>query len=38
MSKEKALQILESMKATELQYAQQHKQKSEKSKKIEKDW
>ncbi|WP_305952457.1 M48 family metallopeptidase [Emticicia oligotrophica] len=38
MSKEKALQILESMKATELQYTQQHKLKSEKSKKIEKDW
>lgn len=38
MSKEKALQILESMKTTELQYVQQHKQKSGKSKKIEKDW
>lgn len=38
MSKEKALQILESMKTTELQYVQQRKQKSEKSKKIAKDW
>lgn len=38
MSKEKALLILESMKTTELQYVQQHKQKSGKSKKIEKDW
>lgn len=38
MSKEKALQILESMKTTELQYVQQRKQKSEKSKKITKDW
>ncbi|MDZ7935965.1 MAG: hypothetical protein U5M51_13570 [Emticicia sp.] len=38
MSKEKALQILETMKTTELQYVQQRKQKSAKKDKIEKDW
>ncbi len=38
MSKEKALQLLEAMKTTELQYAQQHKQKSGKKDKVEKDW
>jgi tetratricopeptide (TPR) repeat protein len=38
MSKEKALQILETMKTTELQYAQQRKIKSTKKGKIEKDW
>lgn len=38
MSKEKALQILEAMKTTELQYAQQRKQKSNKKEKVEKDW
>lgn len=38
MSKEKALQILEAMKATELQYSQQRKQQSNKKEKEEKDW
>lgn len=38
MSKEKALQILEAMKTTELQYAQQRKQQPAKKEKIEKDW
>ncbi|GGD56249.1 hypothetical protein GCM10011514_20410 [Emticicia aquatilis] len=38
MSKEKALQILEAMKTTELQYAQQRKQQSNKKEKVEKDW
>jgi len=38
MSKEKALQILEAMKITELQYAQKHKQHSNKKEKVEKDW
>jgi tetratricopeptide (TPR) repeat protein len=38
MSKEKALQILEAMKITELQYAQKHKQYSNKKEKVEKDW
>ncbi|MFY7909242.1 MAG: tetratricopeptide repeat protein [Emticicia sp.] len=38
MSKEKALQILEAMKTTELQYSQQHKQHSLKKNKVEKDW
>jgi tetratricopeptide (TPR) repeat protein len=38
MSKEKALQILEVMKTTELQYAQQRKKQSNKKEKIEKDW
>ena len=35
---EKALQILEAMKTTELQYAQQRKQQSNKKEKVEKDW
>lgn len=38
MSKEKALQILEAMKTTELQYAQQRKLQSNKKEKVEKDW
>lgn len=38
MSKEKALQILEAMKITELQYAQKRKQHSNKKEKVEKDW
>lgn len=38
MSKEKALQILEAMKTTELQYAQQRKQQLTKKEKVEKDW
>lgn len=38
MSKEKALQILEAMKTTELQYAQQRKQQVNKKVKVEKDW
>ncbi len=38
MSKEKALQILEAMKTTELQYAQQRKQQANKKVKVEKDW
>lgn len=38
MSKEKALQILEAMKTTELQYAQQRKQQANKKEKVEKDW
>jgi Flp pilus assembly protein TadD len=38
MSKEKALQILEAMKITELQYAQKHKQYSNKKEKVGKDW
>jgi hypothetical protein len=38
MSKEKALQILEAMKTTELQYAQQRKQQSNKKEEVEKDW
>lgn len=38
MSKEKALQILEAMKTTELQYAQQRKQQSNKKEQVEKDW
>lgn len=38
MSKEKALQLLEAMKTTELQYVQQRKQKSGKTDKVEKDW
>ncbi|MFN3488594.1 MAG: tetratricopeptide repeat protein [Emticicia sp.] len=38
MSKEKALQILETMKTTELQYVQQRKQESAKKDKVEKDW
>lgn len=38
MSKEKALQILEAMKTTELQYSQQRKQHSSKKNKVEKDW
>lgn len=38
MSKEKALQILEAMKTTELQYSQQRKKTSNKNKKVEKDW
>lgn len=38
MSKEKALQLLETMKITELQYVQQPRQKTVKKEKIEKDW
>jgi tetratricopeptide (TPR) repeat protein len=38
MSIEKALQILEAIKTTELQYAQQRKKQSIKKEKIEKDW
>ncbi|CAH0995239.1 hypothetical protein EMA8858_01359 [Emticicia aquatica] len=38
MSKEKALQILEAMKATELQYSQQQKYKGSNKTKVEKDW
>jgi tetratricopeptide (TPR) repeat protein len=38
MSKEKALQILEAMKTTELQYSQQRKKSGSKKDKPEKDW
>ncbi len=38
MSKEKALQLLETMKITELQYAQQRRQKMVNKEKVEKDW
>ena len=38
MSKEKALQILEAMKNTELQYSQQRKYPANKQNKAEKDW
>lgn len=38
MSKEKALQILEAMKTTELQYSQQRKKTSSKKDQPEKDW
>lgn len=38
MSKEKALQILEAMKTTELQYSQQRKNTGSKKDKPEKDW
>lgn len=38
MSKEKALQLLETMKTTELQYAQQRKKPSNRKDKVEKDW
>lgn len=38
MSKEKALQILETMKTTELQYTQQRKKTLTKKDKVEKDW
>jgi hypothetical protein len=38
MSKEKALQILEAMKTTELQFSQQRKKSGSKNDKPEKDW
>lgn len=38
MSREKALQLLETMKANELQYNPQHKEKHKKSNKNKKDW
>lgn len=38
MSKEKALQILEAMKTSELQYTQQRNRQSTQKGKVQKDW